>query len=69
MVRSLRSIWHRAGLSEQEVRTLRGVVTALTQRPHAARKEQAALMKALEAARKIPSPSMAGPDPATNGEG
>jgi tRNA/rRNA methyltransferase len=59
MVRSLRSVWHRAGLSEQEVRTLRGVVTALTTRPHAARKEQAALMKALEEAKEkdpIPSP-------------
>jgi tRNA/rRNA methyltransferase len=30
MVRNLRNIWARAGLVDQEVRTLRGVITALT---------------------------------------
>ena len=30
MVRNLRAIFARAGLNEQEVRTLRGVVTALS---------------------------------------
>jgi tRNA/rRNA methyltransferase len=30
MVRNLRSIWHRAGLTDQEVRTLRGAIVALT---------------------------------------
>jgi tRNA/rRNA methyltransferase len=33
MVRALRSMLHRARLSEQEVRTLRGVVAALEERP------------------------------------
>jgi tRNA/rRNA methyltransferase len=33
MVEALRSMLHRAGLSEQEVRTLRGVVAALEDRP------------------------------------
>jgi tRNA/rRNA methyltransferase len=33
MVEALRTLLHRAQLSEQEVRTLRGVVTALEQRP------------------------------------
>jgi tRNA/rRNA methyltransferase len=32
MVRNLRNIWARAGLVDQEVRTLRGVITALTRR-------------------------------------
>ena len=30
MVRNLRNMWQRAGLTEQEVRSLRGVITALT---------------------------------------
>ena len=30
MVRNLRNLFHRAGLTDQEVRTLRGVVSALT---------------------------------------
>lgn len=38
MVRNLRNIFHRAGLTEQEVRTLRGVVASLT-RAHARRGE------------------------------
>ena len=33
MVEALRAMLHRAELSEQEVRTLRGVVAALEQRP------------------------------------
>ncbi len=33
MVEALRSMLQRAGFSEQEVRTLRGVVTALERRP------------------------------------
>ena len=41
MVRSLRNIFHRAGLMAHEVRTLHGVVTGLTQRPHAARPQAA----------------------------
>lgn len=32
MVRNLRNIWARAGLADQEVRTLRGVITALVRR-------------------------------------
>lgn len=37
MIRNMRNIWHRAQLSEQDVRTMRGVVTALVHRPHAKR--------------------------------
>ena len=33
MVRNLRNIFQRAGLTEQEIRTLRGVVTSLTRHP------------------------------------
>lgn len=36
MVRNIRSIFHRAGLMSHEVRTLHGILTGLTQRPHAA---------------------------------
>ena len=36
MVRNIRNIFHRAGLMAHEVRTLQGIVTGLTQRPHAA---------------------------------
>ena len=32
MIRNLRNMFQRAGLTEQEVRTLRGVVAALTRR-------------------------------------
>lgn len=35
MVRNIRSIFYRAGLMSHEVRTLHGIVTGLTQRPHA----------------------------------
>ena len=35
MVRNIRSIFYRAGLMAHEVRTLHGIVTGLTQRPHA----------------------------------
>lgn len=42
MIRNMRNIWHRAQLSEQDVRTLRGVVTALVHRPHAKRNEERA---------------------------
>lgn len=38
MVRNLRNIFHRAGLTEQEVRTLRGVIASLT-RAHARRND------------------------------
>lgn len=41
MVRSLRNLFHRAQLMSHEVKTLHGVVSGLTQRPHA-RREQAA---------------------------
>jgi tRNA/rRNA methyltransferase len=37
MVNNLRSIFHRAGLLGHEVRTLHGVITGLTRRPHAPR--------------------------------
>ena len=37
MIRNMRNIWHRAQLSEQDVRTMRGIVTALVHRPHAKR--------------------------------
>lgn len=40
MVRNMRAIWHRAQLSEQDVRTLRGIVTALVHRPHVKRREK-----------------------------
>lgn len=33
MVRNLRNMFQRAGLTEQEVRTLRGVITSLTRKP------------------------------------
>jgi tRNA/rRNA methyltransferase len=35
MVNNLRSMFHRAGLLSHEVRTLHGVITGLTRRPHA----------------------------------
>ena len=35
MVRNLRNLFHRAGLMAHEVRTLHGVITGLTKRPHA----------------------------------
>jgi tRNA/rRNA methyltransferase len=35
MIRNIRNIFHRAGLMAHEVRTLQGIVTGLTQRPHA----------------------------------
>jgi tRNA/rRNA methyltransferase len=35
MVRNIRNIFHRAGLMGHEVRTLHGILTGLTQRPHA----------------------------------
>jgi len=38
MVRNIRSIFYRAGLMSHEVRTLHGILTGLTQRPHAAAK-------------------------------
>jgi tRNA/rRNA methyltransferase len=37
MVRNLRNLFHRAGLMDFELRTLHGVLTALTSRPHAPR--------------------------------
>lgn len=36
MVRNIRNIFHRAGLMAHEVRTLQGIVTGLTERPHIA---------------------------------
>jgi tRNA/rRNA methyltransferase len=42
MVRSMRNIWHRAQLSQQDVRTLRGIITALVHRPHAKRNAERA---------------------------
>jgi len=42
MIRNLRNIWQRAQLSEQDVRTLRGIVTALVHRPHAKRNAERA---------------------------
>jgi len=36
MVRNIRNIFHCAGLMAHEVRTLQGVVTGLTERPHMA---------------------------------
>ncbi|MBI3452453.1 MAG: RNA methyltransferase [Rhodospirillales bacterium] len=38
MVRNIRSIFHRAEMMAHEVRTLHGIVTGLTMRPHAPRK-------------------------------
>ncbi len=37
MVRNLRNLFHRAGLMSHEVRTLQGVITGLTSRPHVRR--------------------------------
>ena len=42
MIRNMRNIWQRAQLSEQDVRTLRGIVTALVHRPHAKRNAERA---------------------------
>lgn len=42
MIRNMRNIWQRAQLSEQDVRTLRGIVTALVHRPHAKRNAEKA---------------------------
>ncbi len=36
MVRNIRNIFHRAGLMAHEVRTLQGIITGLTERPHLA---------------------------------
>ena len=36
MVRNIRNIFHRAGLMAHEVRTLQGIVTGLTEKPHVA---------------------------------
>ena len=41
MVRNIRNMFLRAELTEQEVRTLHGIVTGLTQRPHAPRHRHA----------------------------
>ncbi len=41
MVRNIRNIFHRAGLMEHEVRTLHGILTGLTERPHATRAKDA----------------------------
>lgn len=41
MVRALRTMFHRARLSEQEVRTLRGVIAALERRPTRPRRAKA----------------------------
>jgi tRNA C32,U32 (ribose-2'-O)-methylase TrmJ len=35
MVRNIRAIFQRAGLMRHEVNTLQGIVTGLTERPHA----------------------------------
>jgi tRNA/rRNA methyltransferase len=42
MVRNIRSIFYRAGLMAHETRTLHGILTGLTQRPHAPRTTKAA---------------------------
>jgi tRNA/rRNA methyltransferase len=39
IIRNLRALLHRAGMTNQEVRTLRGVVTALTKGKHRVRRE------------------------------
>lgn len=46
MIRNMRNIWHRAQLSEQDVRTMRGIVTALVHRPHAKRNAERDAAKA-----------------------
>ncbi len=48
MVRNMRNIWQRAQLSEQDVRTMRGIVTALVHRPHAKRNAEKAARAAAE---------------------
>lgn len=40
MVRNIRNIFHRAGLMAHEVRTLQGIVTGLTEKPHVASARQ-----------------------------
>lgn len=52
MVRNLRNIWQRAQLSEQDVRTMRGIVTALVHRPHARRNAEKAALAAADAAKR-----------------
>ncbi|MBL9011750.1 MAG: RNA methyltransferase [Alphaproteobacteria bacterium] len=46
MVRNMRNIWQRAQLSQQDVRTMRGIVTALVHRPHARRNAERAAARA-----------------------
>jgi tRNA/rRNA methyltransferase len=48
MVRNIRNIFHRAGLMGHEVRTLHGILTGLTERPH---------VKSLEKKAAAPSPA------------
>jgi tRNA/rRNA methyltransferase len=48
MLRNMRNIWQRAQLSEQDVRTMRGIVTALVHRPHAKRNAEKAAQSAIE---------------------
>ncbi len=48
MIRNIRNIFHRSGLMAHEVRTLQGILTGLTARPHAGstpRRRQAAVNK------------------------
>jgi tRNA/rRNA methyltransferase len=52
MVRNIRSIFYRAGLMAHEARTLHGILTGLTQRPHAPRADKAGAGKAARGRRK-----------------
>jgi tRNA/rRNA methyltransferase len=54
MVRNIRAIFMRAGLMAHEVRTLHGILTALTRRPHAGSKPPKGSAKTAEAGGEAP---------------
>lgn len=58
MVRNIRAMFQRAGLLEHEIRTLHGILTGLTERPHAPRPGQPGRPKPLTSKpkRKKPRP-------------
>ena len=63
MIRNMRNIWQRAHLSEQDVRTMRGIVTALVHRPHAKRNAERAAAKVERAAAKVEAEASKEQDP------
>jgi tRNA/rRNA methyltransferase len=68
MVRNLRAIFQRAGLMAHEIRTLHGVITGLTERPHAPREPGAnASSGNRRGARALTSRDMADTKPRVSG--